>query len=85
MRITSRLKRIEEKVSENGQTWVIFSISHYAEEAEGKAAEERIIKDYVKQGNPNPTHRIFIREIPFPGKNQKEGFLSSFKSNNSRT
>lgn len=79
MRILARLKKIEEKVSEGSQNWAIFCIADYADSEERELAQQRLINAYVNQGNPYPTHRIFIREIPSPGSPCKERFLSSFR------
>jgi hypothetical protein len=82
VKISSRLKRLERKFDLNESVWVIFNINYYENADERKMAYQRLICDYVSNGNRSSGCYVFINEIPCPSAEvrNKESFLSSFRA-----
>ncbi len=83
MRFLTRLKRIEEKLLDDGKTWALFLIGCYLNPIEANQKQQTLITDYILQGNQAPDYCIFINEVPSPGRPCREGFLSLFRTNDS--
>ena len=80
MKIHARLEKLEKKIIGDDELWTVFSIGYYECPKAKKKAEDRLVKEYLNEGNPLPTHRLFIREIPsLVPKAAEERFLYSFK------
>jgi hypothetical protein len=79
MQIKSRIKYLEKKLLGNQEYWAIFSIGYYSDSNEEQAAKQRLLNEYLDNGNPIPTHNVFCNEIPGSTMyKQEESFLSSF-------
>ena len=78
MRFMSRLKRLEQKAAPNAQLWAIFTIGHYDNLIDQGEAQQRLVNEYVAQGNIAPTHRIFVKEVPATLSNVHETFVTAF-------
>lgn len=81
MRLNTRLKRIEEKISPKKQIWVVFSIRCYEDPIERNHKEQALIDAYTAQGDKKATHCIFINELPFPRAICEERYVCKFEVN----
>jgi len=78
MHITARIRKLEKKLLANTPIWGVFTIGFYDNVIEQQQAQERLVNEYVGKGNPSPSHRIFINEIPSPKVKCVESFLHAF-------
>ena len=79
MKINARLERLEKKIIGDDELWAVFSIGYYECPKAKKKTEDRLLAEYLNKGNPPPTYRLFIREVPSSSPNiPKENFLYSF-------
>lgn len=44
--------------------WAVFSLRDCPNPVEQELLKQRLVEEYIAQGNPRPTYRIFIREVP---------------------
>jgi hypothetical protein len=80
MKAHNRLERMEKRMIGDDELWAVFSIGYYECPNTKKKAEDRLLTEYLSKGNPFPTHRLFLREVPsLSSKTFKEKFLYSFK------
>ena len=79
MKLSPRIKRLERKLLGNQEIWAVFKIGYYEDPCKEELTKNRLKSDYLSQGNPQPTHFLFIKEMPGLTKNaQEEVFLYSF-------
>lgn len=79
MKIVSRIKRLERKLLGNKELWAVFTVGCYEDPRDVEIAKQRLLDQYTAQGNPRPTHFLFIKEVPRATKRDKEAeFLYSF-------
>jgi hypothetical protein len=59
MKLDARLKKLEEKVSANHGMWATFTMKHYEDSVERGKVKQRLLDEYVAQGNPIPLGCIY--------------------------
>ncbi len=79
MYIETRVKKLEKIIMGNKALWAVFTIGNYPDAAEEEAARRQILDAHLADGNPHPTHCLYVNEVPSQVKvTLPEQFLYSF-------
>jgi hypothetical protein len=74
MSLKKRLNKLERKLHQEGDLWVIFLIRYYENPEETERVKGHLLKHYLSNGNSLPTHQVFIQDAG----SCQEGFHTSF-------
>ena len=54
MRAGARLKRLERKFDAESKIWTVFTIAHFEDPLQRTAVQQRLVEDYMAEGNHAP-------------------------------
>jgi hypothetical protein len=80
MKLDARLKKLEEKVRVDHGMWATFTMKNYEDSVERGKVKQRLLDEYVAQGNPVPLGCIYWNEI-CPDLGNSDKFTGSYLTN----
>ncbi len=80
MKLNMRLKVLEKKIQSDRGKWATFSMKNYADPEERTKVKQRLLEEYIAQGNAPPIGCIYWNEI-CPGCGNEDKFTGSYLTN----
>jgi hypothetical protein len=63
MKLDSRLKKVEQKAGSIQKLWAVFTMKDYPDPVERQMVKQRLLDEYLSQGNARPTDCMYFNEI----------------------
>ena len=76
----ARLKKLEEKSSSTQGMWATFTMTKYEDPIERAKVKQRLLDEYIAQGNSMPMGCIYWNEI-CPELGNRDAFTGSYPTN----
>ena len=64
MQITLRVKKLENKLMKSREHWGVFNVTGFDDPKKLELEQKRLVDQYIAAGNPYPTLRLFIKDVP---------------------
>lgn len=64
MRLSSRIRKLEKRLVDDIVHMAVFTIKPCQTEDEYELTTQRLVEEYIAQGYPLPTLRVFVNEVP---------------------